>query len=332
MKHRGPDAPLCYAAHREFQLVHNRLKIIDLDERSNQPFYSSDRRYVIVFNGEIYNYKKLIQKHALKMRTSGDTEALLELYAMQGPEMLDELNGMFAFVILDTQTDRFFAARDRLGVKPLYISQAGESVTFASEIAPLVELNGSLRLDPLALRQYRKLRTFFNNHTLYAGIEMFPAGHYMENGTIQRYWQLPEGAKEPPSDEELRYLIETAVQYRCISDVPVGSYLSGGLDSTLVAGLALKLHTWTVGFQDRNEFEWGQLAAKKFKSVHSEVIIDKEEFVSLASFMIKKRREPLSVPNEVLLYKMTQEVKKHNTVVLSGEGADELFFDLLSHF
>jgi asparagine synthase (glutamine-hydrolysing) len=108
--------------------------------------------------------------------------------------------------------------------------------------------------------------------------------------------------------------------------VPIGSYLSGGIDSTIVAGLASKPHTWTVGFADNNEFEWARLASAKFNSIHSEVLMDREEFVSLAKKMIKQRKEPLSVPNEVLLYKMTQRVKEYNTVVLSGEGADELFF------
>jgi len=326
MVHRGPDAKLGYFSNREVKLGHNRLKIIDLDDRSNQPFFLRNGRYAIVFNGEIYNYKELAKEHDITQRTTSDTEVLLELYAMKGPEMLKLLNGMFTFVILDTKTEDFFVARDRLGIKPLYISAVGEKIIIASEIAPILELTGDAKFDDIGLWQYLKLRTFFNGRTAYAGIKMFPAGHYMFSGKIKQYWQLPVGEQDSPGDEELKGLIKTSVDYRCLSDVPVGSYLSGGLDSTIIAGLAAKPHTWTVGFEDNNEFDWARMASKRFNSVHSEVIIDKEEFVSLARSMIKKRREPLSVPNEALLYKMTMNVKEKNTVVLSGEGADELFF------
>jgi asparagine synthase (glutamine-hydrolysing) len=326
MQHRGPDAPGGYYAQERVQLGHNRLQILDLNARSNQPFFSRDKRYAIIYNGEIYNYKELANKHHIKQGTTSDTELLLEIYIKLGSKMLNELNGMFAFVIYDTKTQAYFAARDRLGVKPLYFFQNNEEVIFASEIASILQFIPKAEIDPFSVRQYLKLRTFFNDRTVYKNISMFPAGCFMQSGKIQRYWTLPLEDKAPPSDEELKSLIESAVQYRLLSDVPVGSYLSGGLDSTIVAGLAKEPHTWTVGFKDHNEFEWAQIAAKKFKSAHHEVLIEKDEFVALAKELIKKRREPLSVPNEVLLYKMTKEVKKFNTVVLSGEGADELFF------
>lgn len=326
MNHRGPDAEAVSFFHKGIKLGHKRLKILDLDERSNQPFWSHDKRYVMVYNGEIYNYKELAKEHNINHKTTSDTEILLELYVLYGFEMLAMLNGMFAFVILDTVTNDIFVARDRLGVKPLYISKNGEWITIASEIVPVIELTGRTEFDEIGLRQYRKLRAFFNGRTAYNGIEMFPAGHYMLNKKVKRYWKLPEGKQPPPEDDEIKELLVSAVNYRCISDVPVGSYLSGGLDSTIVAGLASKPHTWTVGFTDNNEFRWARLASKTLHSIHNEVIIEKEEFLSLAKFMIRKRLEPLSVPNEVLLYKMTTEVKKNNTVILSGEGADELFF------
>ena len=183
-----------------------------------------------------------------------------------------------------------------------------------------------VEFDDIGLRQYRKLRTFFNGRTAYSGIRMFPAAHYMLSGKIYRYWQLSDGEQDPPDDEELRELIESSVSYRCISDVSVGSFLSGGLDSTIIAGLAEKPHTWVVGFSEENEFNWAKCASDRFKSIHTEVQINEEEFVDIAKEMIRERREPLSVPNEVLLYKMTHEVKRKNTVVLSGEGADELMY------
>jgi len=326
MEHRGPDAPAGYFQKGPFQLGHNRLKILDLNDRSNQPFFSHDGRWVIIFNGEIYNYQELAKKYDLSLRTTSDTEVLLELYLCLGPKMLDELNGMFAFVVADFATQDFFMARDRLGVKPLYFIEGDGTITAASEIAPLLGFLKDASFDPRGVRQYLKLRTFFGGCTLYKNVKMFPAGHYMTGGRMKCWWQLPKVHQEPPDDEELRVLLRSAVAYRCLSDVPVGSYLSGGLDSTIVTGLAAQPHTWTVGFKDDNEFAWGRLAAEKFKSIHFEVLITKDEFVPLARDMIQKRREPLSVPNEVLLYTMTRAVKKNNTVVLSGEGADELFF------
>jgi len=326
MTHRGPDSKLNVQVYKNFKLGHNRLKILDLDDRSNQPFSSYDGRYLMIFNGEVYNFKELSKDYELKPRTTSDTEVVLEMYAKLGPEMLNHLNGMFSIIILDTKTEEVFIARDRLGIKPLYFSMCGGHYIFASEIASIVELMDTVDIDMVGVRQYRKLRTFFNGHTIYSNIKMFPAGHYMLSGKLRRYWKLPDAEQLLPTNEEIRELINSSVAYRCISDVPVGSYLSGGLDSTIVAGLASKPHTWTVGFRDNNEFEWGRLAAEEFHAEHTEVLIDEKEFVEIAKEMIKKRREPLSVPNEVLLYKMTKEVKARNTVVLSGEGADELFF------
>ncbi|MGR3303193.1 MAG: asparagine synthase (glutamine-hydrolyzing) [Candidatus Scalindua sp.] len=326
MRHRGPDAGPGIISYKHFKFGHNRLKILDLEDRSNQPFWSHNKRYVMIYNGEVYNYRELQREYKISHVTTSDTEIILELYALKGPQMLKLLNGMFALIILDTKTDDLFIARDRLGIKPLYYSKTGEELTVASEISPVLDLTDKTKFDEIGLRQYRKLRAFFNGRTAYTEIEMFPAGHYMLNGRVSQYWHLPDEEKEPPCDEELRELIVSSVSYRCISDVPVGSYLSGGIDSTIIASLASKPNTWTVGFADNNEFYWADLAAKHLKSIHSEVLINKEEFVELAKEMIAKRKEPLSVPNEVLLYKMTREVKNENTVILSGEGADELFY------
>jgi asparagine synthase (glutamine-hydrolysing) len=326
MHHRGPDASGHEICPGGTQLGHTRLAILDLDERSNQPFHSDDGRYVMVYNGEIYNFRELARKHRLTLRTSGDTEVLMQLWMRLGSAALQELNGMFALVIHDTHTGQVFAARDRLGVKPLYYVQRGTDYTFSSEVAPLLELYPDQPLDELGIRQYTKLRTFFNGRTLYRDIQMFPAGHVLENGRVQRWWDLPQGPSTAPTDEELRDLVETAVQYRNIADVEVGSYLSGGLDSTIVAGLSEQPHTWTVGSQQNNEFSWALLAAEEFGTKHHEVLLEEPEFLEVARDLITHRREPLSVPNEVQLYVMTREVREHNTVILSGEGADELFF------
>lgn len=326
LHHRGPDAKGCTQSKQCHRMGHKRLKILDLDDRSNQPFVSSNNRFTIIYNGEIYNYIELAKDHDLDLKTTGDTEVLIELYAKLGPEMLQYLNGMFAMVIYDSQSNTIFIARDRLGIKPLYYFQTNESLIVSSEIAAIIDLMDHTEFDEIGIRQYRKLRTFFNGRTLYKNIKMFPAGYFYFDGKFQQYWSFPIESKQPPDNEELRNLIESSVNYRCISDVTVGSYLSGGLDSTIIAKLAQKPDTWTVGFRNHNEFEWGQMASKAIKSRHTEVLIEEDEFVELAKHMIHIRKEPLSVPNEVLLYKMTRAVKEKNTVILSGEGADELFF------
>ncbi|WP_232795374.1 hypothetical protein [Paenibacillus sp. ICGEB2008] len=161
MKHRGPTAPLCVYQHENFMLGHNRLSILDLDQRSDQPFFSDDGRYVIIFNGEIYNYKELASTYSIQMRTNSDTELLLKLYIQYGPQMLNWLNGMFSFIVLDVQHKSFFAARDRMGVKPLYYNKNGEEFIFSSEIAPLLPLVHNVSLDQAAVRQYKKNEMFF---------------------------------------------------------------------------------------------------------------------------------------------------------------------------
>ncbi len=240
--------------------------------------------------------------------------------------MLNELNGMFAFVILNLESGAVFAARDRLGVKPLYIWEEGETLALASELAPLLELAGDNAVDEIGLRQYKKLRTFFNNRTLYKKIRFFPAAHYYKDGRFSRYWRLPLQDKEAPSDEELGELVKSAVSYRMISDVPVGCYLSGGLDSSIVTLLAKPADTWSVGLPDNNEFDWAGIVADKMQVDHHDITVSEDDFLATAKEMILKRREPLSVPNEVLLYGLSRAAHEKNKVVLCGEGADELFF------
>jgi asparagine synthase (glutamine-hydrolysing) len=322
MNHRGPDYQNSVEVNGSY-MGHNRLSVIDLNHRSNQPF--SREKLHIIYNGELYNYQELTKRFKLNVKTSSDTEVVLLMYQKLGPKCLNYFNGMFAFVIYDENTDDIFVARDRLGIKPLYYNIKGKNLLFSSEIAPILEISPE-EFDDFGIRQYRKLRMTVKNYTVYNNIKFFPAGHYWLNGRMYKYWDLCIDDREPPSDEELSELIKSAVIARKVSDVPVGSYLSGGLDSTILSYILKPTHTWTVGFPEVNEFEWGSLANQGLGSIHHQTIVDSSEFIETAKWMINKRKEPLSVPNEVLLYLMTLEVKKSNTVVLSGEGADELFF------
>ena len=326
MDHRGPDAT-GYMKICGVHLGHKRLKIIDLDDRSNQPFLSKNSRHVIIFNGEVYNFKELQQRHSLGgLRTACDTEVVLELFLNLGPKFVKQLDGMFSLAIVDTLTGEVFAARDRLGVKPLFIYQSAGSLVLSSEVGSILDLTGDDAVDEVGVRQYLKLRTFFNERTIYRNIKSFPAGCYMQNGKVVRYWEYNPAPQEAPEDGEIESLVRNSIDLRVMADVSVGSYLSGGVDSSIIAALCGRAHSWTVGFRGHNEFDWAKLAARHIGTDHHEVLINEGEFPEIASQMVKKRREPLSVPNEVLLYRMTQNVKRENTVVLSGEGADELFF------
>ena len=323
MHHRGPDFQDYVALNDRVFLGHNRLAIIDLDKRSNQPFKSGD--HYIVFNGEVYNYHELISKHDLQVRTKSDTEVVLEMYKRYGEKCLNHFNGMFAFVIYDIEKQELFVARDRLGIKPLYYSFDESGFFFGSELASIQALVES-DFDEFGIRQYRKLRMTIKGDTIYSKIKTFPPGNYFKNNKFHQYWELDYTSKEAPDEDEVDFLIRDSIQLRNRSDVPVGSYLSGGLDSSILSSLLRPEHTWTVGFNQSNEFEWASLANKKVCSEHHQTLVNESQFLNTARWMIDKRKEPLSVPNEVLIYLMTLNVKKENTVVLSGEGADELFW------
>lgn len=327
LRHRGPDGN-GVRIYGDSLMGHCRLQILDLNVRSNQPFLSRDGKYSIVYNGEIYNYRELARRYRLQLRTECDTEVLLELYILLGHRVLEVVEGMFAFVILDTDNNEFFAARDRLGVKPLYWSQNKEGFIISSELRPILELIGGSDHDITGLRQYLKLRTFFNNKTAYKDIAMFPAGHYYHRGRLASYWSLqkPFTFNSQPNEEELRSLIDKSIIDRTIADVAFGTYLSGGLDSTIVTSVARPKDTWTTGLATSNEFAWGRIAANYFHTEQHEISVTPNEFMDTHKYMVESRREPLSVPNEVLIYIMTKAAKPLNTVILSGEGADELFF------
>lgn len=322
MDHRGPDFQATMQVD-DVLLGHNRLSILDLDARSNQPFQIYD--HIIIFNGEIFNYIELAKEEGFELSTTSDTEVLLKLYIKYGEKCLEKLNGMFAFVIYNTLTKDFFVARDRLGIKPLYVYEKNDELIVSSEVAPILQLRSS-ELDPFAIRQYKKLRMTVKNHTLYKDIRFFPQAHYRNMKGTFRYWDLHIIDREAPDDEELKELILSAIRLRERADVEFGAYLSGGLDSSILAAVSKPDHTWTIGFDSLNEFKWSQLVADELGTDHHAILFETSRFKEVTKWMVEKRKEPLSVPNEVLLYWMTKQVKQHNTVILSGEGADELFW------
>ena len=323
MQHRGPDYTGFYKQ-EDVKLAHNRLSIIDLTDKANQPFEMGD--YIIIFNGEIYNYRELIKEHNLNVKTASDTEVVLMMFIKYGEKCLGFFNGMFSLLIYNTSSKDFFVARDRLGIKPLYLANWNGELIISSEIRAIKKLI-PLTVNPFSIRQYKKLRMTVKEDTLYNEISFFPAGHYMKNGHLIKYWDLEIVDKPLPDEEELKWLIEDAVRLRMRSDVPVSSYLSGGLDSTIITALAKPNTTWTIGFKNLNEFEWSTIAGEEIGVSCNQIYVNSEEFVSTLKELVHYRNEPLSVPNEVLIYIMTKKARAQGyKVILSGEGADELFW------
>ena len=346
-EHRGPDDS---DIHREDNFIfgHRRLSIIDLNTHAKQPMISNCMNYILVFNGEIYNYldlkKDLIQK-GYTFDTSSDTEVLLNSYIEYGIDCVQSFIGMFAFSIYDKKKDIYYIVRDRLRVKPLYYSKTTDDLVFSSEIKSILSLDKKIRnLDHKAVSSYLSFRYPILNNTFFEGINSLEPGHYIkiskEKFEIIEYWNMAHKFREQKNDkgelyykEELQRILESAVNYRMISDVPIGAFLSGGVDSSIITALMAKnsnnnpIKTFTIGFKEDgfNEFEYADIIAEKYNTNHMEIILSGENYIETMETLINYKDAPLSVPNEVPLYLMSKELKKYITVVLSGEGADEIF-------
>jgi asparagine synthase (glutamine-hydrolysing) len=347
LKRRGPDDvgtwhDACV------RLGHRRLAIIDLSAAGHQPMESSDRRYVIVFNGEIYNHRELRRQLRPRNGWSGtsDTETLLEAYRAWGTECLQRLNGMFAFAIWDRTDRTLFLARDRVGVKPLYFAEQRGRFAFASRPGALAAALGydGLDLDPEALRVYLELGYIPAPLAFHRHMHKLAPGHYVlvnARGTrIVRYWDFRAIRPDlrmrtrPEGDlvEELDALIKDAVKVRLMSDVPLGAFLSGGVDSALVvAGMkaagVIHPRTFTIGFREE-EFDEGPAAAKSAEYLgvdHIHETLDVNSLLELLPTYIEEYDEPLADSSAFPTMAVARLARRHVTVALSGDGADELF-------
>ena len=345
-KHRGPDASGIIHGDN-YIFGHRRLSIIDLDPKSNQPMTSSCGQYHLVFNGEIYNYKEircdLINK-GYKFLTSSDTEVLLYSYVEYGIDCIQDFIGMFSFCIYDNLNKEFYIVRDRLGIKPLFYSLDKQQITFSSEIKSILHLDESARyINENAISSYLSFRYPILDDSFFEGIKSVPPAHYIKISDQQcdfvEYWNVSHKFVEQSNDrgeayylEKLRDILESSINYRMISDVPIGSYLSGGVDSSVITAVMAnssnkKLKTFTIGFTNEgyNEFEYADIVADQYNTDHKEIILSGFKYLKNMKILIGYKDSPLSVPNEVPLYLMSKELKKDITVVLSGEGADEIF-------
>lgn len=337
--HRGPDDAGIFID-GAIGLGHRRLSIIDL-EGGRQPISNEDGTVTVVFNGEIYNFDELRRElvgRGHSFSTRSDTEVIVHLYEEVGAECVQRFRGMFAFALWDAKRMQLLLARDRLGVKPLYYAQVDGSLLFASEIKSLLrsELLHA-EIDPRGLRRYLAYRHCYGNGTLFKKINQLAPGHYLIAGagkaTVRRYWNVPErdqNASAARSPDEFLPLLEEAVKLRMISDVPIGSFLSGGIDSSAITALMARhtdgVRTFSIGFVpgDESELSWARRVADWCGTRHHEFIQGPEDFYSLLQRLVWSNDEPLTFPASIPLYLLSRESKAAATVMLGGEGADEI--------
>jgi asparagine synthase (glutamine-hydrolysing) len=350
--HRGPDSHHIWAADN-ITLVHLRLSIIDLDARSDQPFIKNG--LVMVFNGEIYNYRELRSRlkdanPALEFRTDSDTEVLLEWYRLRREGCLADLIGMFAFAIYDLTERTLFLARDHFGIKPLFYTFIGERLAFASELKALVKIPGFNRtINPLALVGAMNYLWVPGNETMFEGCSKLPPAHFLQldlSGssllpTIKEYWKLDTNVvrqDEKATIEALTQCLEASVRRHMIADVPVSSFLSGGLDSSLISVMAAKtgvnLSTYTIGTTEEDkkvekmpaDEKYARLVARQFHFDHHEIVV-KADIINDLPRMVYMLDEPIGDPAALNTYLICKSARERGVkVLLSGMGADELFF------
>jgi asparagine synthase (glutamine-hydrolysing) len=343
IRHRGPDDE-GYYTDGPCAIGMRRLSIIDLDT-GHQPMSNEDATIWVVFNGEIYNYQSIraqLINQGHQFQTASDTETLVHLYEQEGVGGLEKLRGMFAFAIWDKPRGRLLLARDRFGKKPLYYAALPHGLYFASEMKSLRVAGMPLDIDREALQLYFQFNYIPDPHSAFKAIRKLPAGCWMTYGvdgqvSQGRYWRLPAPHGEPPELSEEQYsarlveLFDEAVRMRMIADVPLGAFLSGGLDSSsIVAAMALQsnepVRTFSIGFEEAafNELNYAALVAKKYHTNHHEIIV-KPDSVSLVEKLVRHFDEPFADSAAIPTFIVSEFAAKHVKVALTGDGGDELF-------
>lgn len=339
IRHRGPDSGGKYTD-EDIALGFRRLSIIDITESGDQPIYNEDRSKVLLFNGEIYNFKFIREELVAKghiFTTKTDSEVLLHGYEEYGEKLLDKLRGMFAFVIWDTKTKELFGARDFFGIKPLYYAVMGDTFMFGSEIkAFLAHPDFKKELNETALENYLTFQYSPTNETFFKNVYKLPAAHCFKykNGKldVKRYWDISFNADEKPDmDEWVNRISDTfrnSVEAHKIADVEVGSFLSSGVDSSYVASVANVDKTFTVGFgedEKYNEIGWAKEFSQYIGKENISKVISPEEYWGNIKRIQYHMDEPLADPSCIALYFVCNKASEYVKVVLSGEGADEIF-------
>jgi asparagine synthase (glutamine-hydrolysing) len=342
LEHRGPDDKGLFIE-KNIGLGHRRLSILDVTSAGHQPFLSEDERFVMVYNGEIYNFKEFypeLKSSGFDIRTNSDTEVLLKLFQLHGLKMLNRLNGMFAFAIWDKQEKKLTVVRDRMGVKPLYYSFHNETFYFASEQKALFKAGIPLKIAQDGLEEYIFNRFVAGEDTLYQNVKKLLPGHIMtihEGGkvTIQKWWDLKKEiqnqSKINDPVEWFRETFDDSVRLRMVSDVPVGVLLSGGLDSSsILASLNHQNHkniqTFNIGFkeEEHNESHLAKMMSDKYGYEFNSTQLEDDNLYDNLLSSTYFQDEPIMHLNEPHLLAISQLAKPKVKVLLSGEGADEL--------
>jgi asparagine synthase (glutamine-hydrolysing) len=344
LRHRGPDDE-GHWMNTVVGMCHRRLAILD-PERAHQPMHGP-RGTVLTYNGEIYNHRQLraeLEARGHPFRTNSDAEVLLAAYEEWGSAAWHRLNGMFAFALWDERQRSLYLVRDRLGIKPLFYTNRGDRISFASEPSALLSCpEVSSDIDPEIILSFLfYYQPLLGDRTLFRDIRALQPGCELmisESGVHERRWWEPKvtpcGGGTAPDETitrgKLRYLLHSAIQRQMIADVPIGAYLSGGLDSTILVGLMAETisgspPTYTICIEgDEDEAEFASIVARSFNTKHKSYIVSAEEYFQATEKLARIRQSPLVVPNEVLIYLLATHVAPEVKVVLTGEGADELF-------
>jgi asparagine synthase (glutamine-hydrolysing) len=348
---RGPDGQGLQVSDR-FGFGHRRLKIMDLSEAAQQPMFDPALGAGIVFNGAVYNHADLreeLEAAGYHFHSTGDTEVLLKAWHAWGPDFVKRLNGMFAFAIWERDGGRVLLGRDRLGIKPLYLAPITGGLRFASSLPALLAAGGiDTAIDPVGLNHYLSLHAIVPPpHTLLRGVRKLAPGTLLQieaDGTSKEhsFWSLSyerDAADEARSFDDWREILlgglRAAVKRRLVADVPVGALLSGGVDSSLIVGLMAEagvrdLRTYNVGFEDvggekGNEFEYADLVAQRFGTVHERIFVPEAELLNRLPEAIAAMSEPMVSHDCIGFYLLSEAVSRHSKVVQSGQGADEVF-------
>lgn len=345
LQHRGPDSEGIYRFENGI-LGHRRLSIIDLTSASSQPFLDKNEDYVLTYNGEIYNFQDIKENLGIKeeeLTSTGDTEIVLQSFKRIGTRAFKELNGIFAFSIVDKINNKAYLVRDRLGIKPLYYSIEGNKVLFSSEIKSLIHLDPSIKkINYESIPEWSYYGTSLQDRTLFKDCKKILPGHFLEidlvsmKTILKSYW-LPENIKVNKAysrpEKELRGLLEKSVKRQLISDVPVGVFLSGGIDSSAITAFATKysekkIQTFSVGFdfdQGVNELPKARQISKIFNTEHNELEISGYDLIETIEALVRFHDSPFGDAANIPLFLLSKKINQEIKVVLQGDGGDELF-------
>lgn len=353
---RGPDFQSSVAIDANTCFAHARLSIIDISDAAHQPMSNTSGRYTLVFNGEIFNYKTVKEDLIAlgeKFETSSDTEVLLKSYIRYKEKCLDNLNGFFAFAIYDNVEKSVFLARDRMGIKPLLYRKTKDSFLFASEMKAILAYDIPKKIDFDSVHQYFRFNYIPSPNSIFEDVKKLAPGHFMKiqndgSTEIDSYYSIPKeelATKKyhfndyDKAKQKLREELEKSVQLRLVSDVPLGTFLSGGIDSSIITAIASKhkphLNTFSVGFSDNpyfDETKYANLVAKMYKTNHTVFSLSNKNLYESLNDMLDYLDEPFADSSAIPVYILSKKTREKVTVSLSGDGADEMFGGYNKHY